>query len=119
MSFREMVAQDNHTVFSNTAEFADLRTVWYDGDKYKEVPVTMTQLKEQDRTVVSQKDHAQGIYLVTAIVHFPKDSLGGRVPEKGALISISEDDTFDRKYYVAQSGCDLGMVRLELEAYDE
>ena len=118
MSFRDMVEQDNHTVFSNTSEYADLRTVWYDGDKYEEVPVTMTQLKEQDRTV-STRDHAQGIYLVTAIVHFPKDKLGGRIPEKGAKISISDDEDFARQYYVAQSGCDLGMVRLELEAYDE
>ena len=98
MSFRDMVEQDNHTVFSNTSEYADLRTVWYDGDKYEEVPVTMTQLKEQDRTV-STRDHAQ--------------------PEKGAKISISDDEDFARQYYVAQSGCDLGMVRLELEAYDE
>lgn len=119
MSFREMVEQDNHTVFSNTSEYADLRTVWYDGDRYDEVPVTMTKLKEKDRTVTTQKNHAQGIYLVTAIVHFPKDKLGGRVPEKGAKISISEDDGFGMQYYVAQSGCDLGMVRLELEAYDE
>ena len=118
MSFRDMVEQDNHTVFSNTDEFCDLRTVWYDGEVYDEVPVTMTQLKEKDRTV-TMRDHAQGIYLVTAIVHFPKDKLGGHVPEKGAKIAISDEDEFAREYYVAQSGCDLGMVRLELEAYDE
>lgn len=119
MSFREMVASDNEKVFCNTEEFADLRTVWYDGYRYDQVPVVLTKLKEKDRAATTQKDHTQGIYLVTAIAHFPKDKLGGHVPEKGTLISISEDDTFDRKYYVAQSGCDLGMVRLELESYDE
>ena len=119
MSFRDMVAADNLKVFCNTDEFADPRSVWYDGERYDEVHVVMTQLKEKDRTVTTQKDHTQGIYLVTAIVHFPKDELGGHVPENGALISISDDEAFRHQYYVAQSGCDLGMVRLELEAYDE
>lgn len=118
MSFRDMVAADNLNVFCNTDEFADSRTVWYDGEKYENVHVVMTKLKEKDRTV-AQKDHAQGIYLVTAIVHFPQVELDGHVPEKGALISITDDDAFAHQYYVAQSGCDLGMVRLELEAYDE
>jgi len=118
MNFREMVAQDNVKVFGNTNEYADLRKICYDGDSYKDVHTVMTKLKEKDRTIPS-KDHAQGIYLVTAIVHFPAEDLDGHVPEKGARISISDDEGFDREYYVAQSGCDLGMVRLELEEYDE
>ena len=118
MSFRDMVQSDNTKVFGNTDEFCDLRTVHYDGDAYKDVHVVMTKLKEKDRTI-PVKDHAQGIYLVTAIVHFPVEDLDGHVPEKGARISISDDEGFDQEYYVAQSGCDLGMVRLELEDYDE
>jgi len=118
MTFREIVAQDNVKVFGNTNEFADLRTIYYDGEKYEEVPVVMTKLKEKDRTV-PVKDHAQGFYLVTAIVHFPVEYLDGHVPENGSKISISDDEAFDREYYVAQSSCDLGMVRLELEEYDE
>lgn len=118
MSFKEMVAADNSRVFCNTDEFAELRKVCYDGDVYKDVPVVMTKLKEKDRSV-SSKDHAQGIYLVTAIVHFPVENLYGHVPEKGQLITISDDTGFDREYYVAQSGCEGKMVRLELEAYDE
>jgi hypothetical protein len=118
MSFRESVLQDNLAVFSNVDEFADLRTVVYDGEEYEEVPVVMTQLKEKDRSA-NVKDHAQGLYLVNAIAHFPADKLGNHVPEKGCKISITDDDDFPHTYYVAQSGCDLGMVRLELEAYDE
>ena len=118
MSFREMVSQDNVKVFGNTSEFADLRTVHYDGYAYKDVPVILTQLKEKDRSAPA-KDHAQGIYLVTSICHFPVGYLDGHVPEKGTRISISDDEGFDREFYVAQSGCDLEMVRLELEAYDE
>jgi len=118
MSFKEMIAADNSRVFCNTDEFAELRTVHYDGEEYENVPVVMTKLKEKDRTVAS-KDHAQGIYLVTAIVHFPVESLDGHIPEKGLKVYISDDDGFDRCYYVAQSGCEGKMVRLELEAYDE
>ena len=118
MNFREMVAQDNVKVFGNTNEYADLRTISYDGEDYFKVHTVMTKLKEKDRTI-PVKDHAQGIYLVTAIVHFPLEELGGHIPEKGSRITISDDSGFDREYYVAQSGCDLGMVRLELEEYDE
>ena len=118
MSFKGMVAADNSRVFCNTDEFAELRRVEYDGVTYYKVPVVMTKLKEKDRSAPS-KDHAQGIYLVTAIVHFPVEDLNGHVPEKGQLISISDDNDFDREYYVAQSGCEGKMVRLELEAYDE
>lgn len=118
MSFRDGIERDNLAVFSNLDEFADARRVVYDGKQYDDVPVTMTQLKAKDRPVTAV-DHAQGIYLVTSIVHFPKGMLDGRVPEKGARIRISDDTGFLRDYYVAQSGCDMGMVRLELEGFDE
>ena len=118
MSFRESVLQDNLNVFSNTDEFADLRTVVYDDEEYKDIPVVLTKLKEKDRNA-SVKDHVQGIYLVNAIAHFSVEKLGGHIPEEGCKISITDDDGFPHWYYVAQSSCDLGMVRLELEAYDE
>ena len=118
MNFKDMVAADNRRVFCNTDEFAELRTVEYDGEIYNKVPVVMTKLKEKDRTA-SSKDHAQGIYLVTAIVHFPVENLDGYIPEKGCKIGITDETDFMRYYYVAQSGCEHSMVRLELEAYDE
>ena len=49
-----------------------------------------------------------------------RSDLAGKLPEKGRKFGIyDEDDGFLREYYVAQSSCDLGMVRLELEAIDE
>jgi len=117
MSFRDMVAADNARVFMNLDEFAETHDIQYDGETYEDVSCVITKLKEQDRST-SFKDHAQGIYLVTAIFHCPLESIGGTVPEKGTKIKISDED-FMREFYVAQSGCDLGMVRLELEALDE
>ena len=117
MSFKDMVAADNSKVFMNLDEFAEVHDIQYDGELYEDVKCVITKLKEKDRNS-AVKDHAQGIYLVTSVFHCPLDALGGNVPERGTKIRISDDD-FWRDFYVAQSGCDLGMIRLELEALDE
>lgn len=116
MSFRDMVANDNSNVFMNQDEFADKHTILYDGEAYEDVLCVISKLKEQDRTT-KMRDHGQGIYLVSSVFHCPLEVLG-KVPELGTKIGIS-DGNFMRWYYVAQSGCDLGMIRLELEALDE
>ena len=118
MSFKEMVVQDAMNVFSNTSEFAEEQTVVYDGVTYEKVPCVITKLKEKDRTV-PVSDHAQGLFLVSSIVHFPLVSLNGNVPEKGCRISISDSTGFLHDFYVAQSSCAMGYIRLELEAIDE
>ena len=118
MSFKEQVAQENLTVFCNLDEFAEERSVLYDGEEYENVPCVMTKTKAKDRNQATV-DHAQGLYLVTSVFHCPVEKLDGNVPEKGSRIDISDDTGFMRRYYVAQSGCEMGMIRLELEAYDE
>ena len=118
MSFKDMVAADNSKVFLNTDEFGGTFDIEYDGRTYKEVDCTITQLKEQDR-VTKMRDHGQGIYLVTSIFHCSLDSLEGKQPEKGQKFGITDADGFTEWFYVSQSGCDLNMIRLELEAMDE
>ncbi len=117
MSFKDMVQADNSSVFMNLGEFAETHDIQYDGQLYEDVPCVISQLKEQDR-VTKMRDHGEGIYLVTSVFHCPLESLGGNVPEKGTKFGISDDD-FMRWFYVAQAGCDLNMIRLELEAMDE
>lgn len=117
MSFKDMVAADNAKVFMNLGEFAEEHDVWYDGKLYEGISCVISQLKEQDRGV-KMRDHAQGIYLVTSVFHCPLEAMEGNVPEKGSKIKISDGD-FMREFYVGQSSCDLNMIRLELEAYDE
>lgn len=117
MSFRDMVEADNASVFMNLGEFAEKHDIQYDGVLYEDVSCVISQLKEQDR-VTKMRDHGEGIYLVTSIFHCPLEALNGNIPEKGTKIGISDED-FMRWFYVAQSGCDLNMIRLELEAYDE
>ena len=126
MSFKDMVAADIRKVFLNTDEFAELRTVRYDGMDYdgpehRGIPIVLTGLKEQDRRQLVA-DHAQGLYLVASVLHCALDDLGGKQPEKGQRISINDEEGgggFFREFYVASSVCEMGMLRVELEAVDE
>ena len=126
MSFKDMVAADIRKVFLNTDEFAELRTVRYDGMDYdgpehRGIPIVLTGLKEQDRRQLVT-DHAQGLYLVASVLHCALEDLGGKQPEKGQRISINDEEGgggFFREFYVASSVCEMGMLRVELEAVDE
>lgn len=119
MGFKEMVEADNLQTFLDITTFGELRTVEYDGNEYENIPCVISQMKEQDR-VTTMSDHEQGIYRVSAVFHCTKDDLDGNIPEKGRKIGIYDpDDDFLREYYVGQSSCNHGMVRLELEALDE
>lgn len=119
--FKDMVAADIHNVFLNTEEFAELRTIRYDGEEYVDIPIVLTGLKEQDRRQL-QSDHVQGLYLVTSVLHCALSDLGGKQPEKGGRIEINDEEGgggFFRRFYVASSVCEMGMLRVELEAFDE
>lgn len=122
MSFREQLNADLKGVFLNDAEFADRRTVEYDGKTYKDVAAVMSGLQEKERRqLVTTGDRAEGLYLVEAMFYCDIDDLDGNQPEKGMRIAISDADGsgFMRQFRVASSTCELGMLRLELEAIDE
>ncbi len=55
------------------------------------------------------------------MLHCRIQDLGGNQPEKGTRMEISDPDdaTFFRRFYVASSVCELGLLRVELEAFDE
>lgn len=124
--FKDMVAADNINVFLNFEEFAEKRTVIYDGVTYdgpdhNGIPIVLSGLKEKDRRQLVS-DHVQGLYLVSSVLHCAIDDLGGNQPEKGTRISINDEEGgggFFREFYVASSVCELGMLRIELEAIDE
>lgn len=116
-----MVAADNARVFLNLDEFAERRTIRYDGEEYQDIPIVLSGLKEKDRRQL-QSDHVQGLFLVASVLHCAAADLGGKQPEKGARLSINDREGsggFFREFYVAASVCELGMLRVELEAVDE
>jgi len=55
---------------------------------------------------------------VSRVLHCDIAALGGKQPEKDCKLGIDEDG-FVRNYYVASSVCEMGMLRVELEAIDE
>jgi len=118
--FKDMVQTDIKNVFLNNDEFAELHTVVYDDTTYKDVSIVITKVREKERQQLVW-DHAQGLYLVTAVAHIAATDLGGIVPEKGMKIKINDsiDKDFFMEYYVASSANEMGMIRLELEAIDE
>ena len=118
--FKDMVADDNASVFMNLDEFGERRTVLYDGGRYEDIPIILSGLKEKDRRQL-QSDHMQGLYLVHSVLHCRQDDLGGQQPEKGQRIKINDEEGggFFREFYVASSVCEMGMLRVELEAIDE
>lgn len=121
MSFKDMVAADIHDVFLDPDEFADKRTVIYDGETYMDIPVVLTNIKERDRRQLTS-DHVQGLYLVSHTLHVDLSDIGGVLPEKGMRIRVNNQEGgggFFREFYIATSGIEMGMVRLELEAIDE
>ena len=82
-AFKDMVAADNLAVFLNDGEFADRRTVRYDGAVYADIPIVLSGIKQSDRPVmVSSGDHGQGLYLASAVLHCALSDLGGNQPER-------------------------------------
>lgn len=121
MSFRDMVAADNAAVFLNSDEFAEIRTVVCDGTPYQDIPIVLKGIKEENRRQLVS-DHIQGLYLASSVLHCRLADLGGNQPEKGTRIKINDTEGgggFYRGFYVASSVCEMGMLRVELEAIDE
>jgi len=126
MSFRASVESDIKSVFLNTGEFADKRTVKYNGVDYKDIPIVLSNLKEKDRRTIiapnSPEQRVRGLFLVSATLHCALSDLRGVKPEKGQRIKINDKKGgggFFQEFYVTASGCEMGMLRVELEAVDE
>lgn len=126
MNFKEMVAADNNSVFLNAAEFAEIHTVQYNGVTYKDIPVLLTKVKTVKRPVMvigNDEDHLDGVHLATAVAHIALNDMNGVIPEQKKLISINDGEAMGKpfmvKYRIVTADCEMGMINLELEAYDE
>ena len=110
MGFKDMVKSDIANVLMNTEEFAESHTV------------ILQRVKQSDRPII-QSDHAEGIYLVTAVAYINEKDLDGVIPEQGHRFEIDDGEalgkTFFRKYSVVTSKCEMGLITLELRCYDE
>ncbi len=122
MSFKEMAEADIKNIFLNSSEFASIKTVRYDGATYPDIPVLLTQTKEMERQAPSS-DNAQGIHLVSAVAHISSADMDGVLPEQKQFIYIEDGSAlgqvFFKRYKIITSDIEMGMIVLELEAYDE
>ena len=126
--FKDMVKRDIHKVFLNTSEFAENRTVRYDGEEYPDIPVSLQELEAADRQRLSASgfgrggsDGALGLYRVKGVLFCAASDLGGRVPKQGNDIQINrrQGSRAFRTYRIGLVGNEMGMLRIELEGTDE
>jgi len=120
VNFKDILQRDIHAVFLNQAEFAELRTIRYDGAEYPDIPVVLDGPVEKNRDQLAD-DHVQGLHLVTATLYCARENLGGKLPKQGKSLEVStrKGGRFFQKYYIVASTCDMGMLHVELEAIGE
>ena len=120
--FLDMVAADNRNVFLNCDEFAERRTVIYDGVRFDRIPVVLTRL-QQSKTPVPVTSHWDGLRTVSARAHIALSDLGGTVPREGEWIRIEDGEAMGepllKRYLIVTGGEAMGMVTLELEAKED
>lgn len=115
--FKDMIARDIHKVFLNTDEFAEKRTVIYNGETYSDIPVVLESPTQEKRDQLVD-DHVQGLRKTTLTMFCALEDLGGKLPGHGDPIQISmrEGGKHFKKYYIQTASCDMGMLCLELGA---
>ena len=116
MSFKDRVNRDSCKVFLDTRFFAENRTIRYDDEEYTDIPVSLQETGEDERQP-KVDDHAQGFYLVRAVLFCAQSDLAGVTPEQGTWLEINSLDApdFFERYKVISSFCEMGMLRIELE----
>lgn len=84
--------------------------------------MVLTKVKETAHTVIPTEG-IEGIHKVSVIVHISLSDMNGKVPEQKQIISIDDGEAvgkpFFQKYRIITSDVEMGMIILELEAYDE
>ena len=116
MSFKDRGNRDIGKVFLDTRFFAENRTIRYDGEEYPDIPVSLQETGEDERQPKAD-DHAQGFYLVRAVLFCAQDGLSGAMPEQGTWLEINSPEApyFFERYRVISSFSEMGMLRIELE----
>jgi len=116
MSFKDRVSRDVDKVFLDTRFFAENRTIRYNDAEYPDIPVSLQETGEDERQSKAD-DHAQGFYLVRAVLFCAQSDLAGILPEQGTWLEINSPDApdFFERFRVISSFCEMGMLRIELE----
>lgn len=120
--FKDQIKRDNAVVFNNTDEFAEYHTIKFDNKVYEDIPVVLEKITQSERTIL-QNDHMQGVYKLSAKAYFNAKDVNNRIPKQGEWFEIDDGEAlgkpFFQRYRVATAENAMGMICLELEAYNE
>ena len=121
--FHDMVAADIRNVFLNDDEFAERRTVIYDGVNYGRILVVLTKLQQSKTAIPVVTNHLEGLRTVSAKAHIALDDMKGVEPRQDEWIRIEDGTAFGepfmRRYRIVTAGVAMGMATLELEAVED
>jgi len=122
-AFKDCQKIEIEKAFLNPTEFANLRTVVYDGETYKDIPVVEIGPREDRRMSVTltTSDHVQGLYKRHTMLYFNEKDLNGIKPERDTNISVSDTQNaaFFHQYKVVGSVTEMGMYKVTAEEMDE
>ena len=112
-------------MFLNPNKVAEERTVIYDGVTYdgpehEGISVVLIGPVDKEREQLKD-DHVQGLHMVTHTLYCAKEDLGGKLPKQGKSLQVNtrKGGKFFRRYRIAASADEMGMLRIELEEMDD
>ena len=120
LGFKGVVAKDLQGVFLNLEEFADLHTVKYGGRVVEDIPVSIQETEQSERTQM-KADHAQGFFQEQAVLFCARSDLPGKLPGPGDWLEINsgKNPQFFHKYQVGAASEEMGMARIELGRFGQ
>ena len=108
MSFKELVEQDNRTVFMNLDEFADTHVI-----NGKEIPCIIDKnviIEREKRYQYKRSLYADGVYLKEVLLYVKAEDFG-------PLPAVGRALTLDKKSYIISDAIDEGGIySISLEA---
>lgn len=110
-NFKEMLDKDLDTTFFNTAEFAEIKRIRYDGFT-KSIPVIFD-LEEEKNRKITANDNAEGIHKDYTVIRVKLCDMG-KEPRHGARFWL-EDELF----LVTRVSNQYNELIIELERFDE
>ncbi len=119
-AFKGMVKADIKAIFLNDNEFAERRSIIYDGVTYVDILIVLTGAEETERVNVKEIDHMEGVYEVSRILYCDIEDLDGKQPEQGTKIRINDREGgggYFEEYTVVSSICEEGMLEVKLGAF--
>ena len=108
MSFKELVEQDNRTVFMNLDEFADIHVI--NGKEMLCIIDNNEMIDREKRYQYKRSLYADGVYLKEVLLYVKAEDFG-------PLPAVGRSLTLDKKSYIISDAIDEGGIySISLEA---